>query len=121
MLFGPLCLALVLPARQAQRSNSATVFEQAVQPFFSKNCYVCHNSELKSGGLDIESYKTVAAVRRHRDEWERIVQKLRSGEMPPKEMPRPDKAELETVARWIEQEIEQADRLAEPDPGRVTA
>ncbi len=56
-----------------------------------------------------------------REQWERVLEKLRTGEMPPKEMPRPDQARLKAVIDWLENEFHRADLLAKPDPGRVTA
>ena len=45
---------------------------------------------------------------------QKVLEKLRTGEMPPKGMPRPNAAELKLVAQWIEREFDQADRLAKP-------
>jgi len=109
------------PARQAQRSPSESLFAKSIQPFFSANCYVCHSAQLKSGGVNLEAYQTAASVTQEREKWELILEKLRTGEMPPKPRPRPNEAELKTVIAWIEGEFARADRLIKPDPGRVTA
>ncbi len=116
-----LFLNLALPSNLAQRDQKNLEFGQSVQPFLSANCYGCHNPQLKSGGLDLESYKSAVSLTAERETWERILLKLRTGEMPPKGMPRPNHAELESVIGWIESEFDRADRLAKPDPGRVTA
>jgi mono/diheme cytochrome c family protein len=122
IVFSPLiCLAIAPPARQAQNAEEPDAFSKTVRPFLETNCTVCHNPGLKSGGLDLEAYKTVAAITQDRDRWEKVLHKLRAGEMPPKEMPRPDKAEVEKVCRLIESELARADQFARPDPGRVTA
>ncbi|MCI0391605.1 MAG: DUF1592 domain-containing protein [Acidobacteria bacterium] len=109
------------PARQAQRSEGRSAHEKSIQPFFSENCYTCHNSKLMSGGLNLELLKSAVSITQNRETWERILQKLQSGEMPPKGVPRPNEAELKAVIRWIESEFARADRLVKPDPGRVTA
>jgi Protein of unknown function (DUF1592)/Protein of unknown function (DUF1588)/Protein of unknown function (DUF1587)/Protein of unknown function (DUF1585)/Protein of unknown function (DUF1595) len=51
--------------------------------------------------------------------WEKVLRKLRSREMPPAGMPRPDAATYDTLVKAIESE---RDRLAEvkPNPGRPT-
>jgi mono/diheme cytochrome c family protein len=122
IIFSPLlCLAIAPPARQAQNAEAPDAFSKTVRPFLETNCIVCHNPGLKSGGLDLEAYKTLAAITQDRDRWEKVLHKLRAGEMPPKEMPRPDKAEVEKVCRLIESELARADQFARPDPGRVTA
>jgi hypothetical protein len=114
-------LAVAPPVPHAQGIETANAFTKTVQPYFAANCYVCHNASLKSGGLDLEAFKTAAALIQHRDHWEIILQKLRTGEMPPKGMPRPDKAETDQVVRWITSQFERQDRNLKADPGRVTA
>ena len=57
----------------------------------------------------------------HRDGWERIVQKVRTGEMPPEGLPRLPAAQIETLVKFVQREFEKADRNVKPDPGRVTA
>src|SRR5581483_11649703 len=114
-------LAVLPPARQAQQSPGETGFEKTVLPFLAENCLACHNGKRASGGLNLEQYKTAASVAQDRDRWGIVLTKLRTGEMPPKGMPRPDEAQLKLVISWLESEFERADRNARPDPGRVTA
>lgn len=122
LLLSPLFwLAAGLPAPQAQRAQNGAGFEQAIQPFFAAHCYDCHNAQLMSGALNLESYRTTAAILENRERWEDVLRKLRAGEMPPKGMPRPKEAELQQAVRWLENLFEQADQQAKPDPGRVTA
>jgi mono/diheme cytochrome c family protein len=113
-------VAFALPGSRAQQT-SATEFEKTILPFLAANCYGCHNQGYKSGGLDLEAYKTAASVAEHRDVWENALLKIKTGEMPPPGMPRPKKADLEVVTHWLESEFERLDRAAKPDPGRVTA
>lgn len=119
----------VLPRTQAQKApaagspagDSAAVFEKTVLPFLAQNCYQCHSSQYKSAGLDLEAFKKLSSVIEHREAWEHVAQKLRTGEMPPKGMPRPPQAEINAVVSFLEAEFERADRTVKPDPGRVTA
>lgn len=56
-----------------------------------------------------------------RERWERIAQRVRSGEMPPKGLPRPEAATISAVTGWIASSYETMDRTTPVDPGRVTA
>jgi mono/diheme cytochrome c family protein len=114
-------LAVGFPAQQAQTTQSSGSFDPAIQAFFAAHCHDCHNAQLTSGNLNLEAYRATAAVLQHRDQWEEVLRKIRTGEMPPKGMPRPKEAELQVVVRWLENLFEQADQQAKPDPGRVTA
>lgn len=109
------------PVLQAQRVSGTASFDESVRPFLAKRCSTCHNARLKTGGLALESFQTPASVTRERAVWERILQKLQTGQMPPPDAPRPDPAEVQAVTRWIEREFDRSDRSASTDPGRVTA
>ncbi|MFL6212400.1 MAG: DUF1592 domain-containing protein [Blastocatellia bacterium] len=114
-------VSLALPARLAQSAQNPDTFAQTVQPFLEANCTTCHNADLRSGGLNLDAFKAAASITQERERWEKVLHKLRTGEMPPKGMPRPDKTEVEKVCAFIESEFSRADHLAAPDPGRVTA
>jgi len=82
---------------------------------------MCHNSSLASGGLSVAPYATPSSLAEHREGWEKIVAKLRSGEMPPRGIPRPAEDQVNALLSYIQDEFERADRNVKPDPGRVTA
>src|SRR5215475_1576013 len=115
------CAAVALRGSQAQRAQGRSDFEKSVLPFLVENCYACHNARRKSGELNLEQFKTAASMIQQRQTWEHVLQKLQAGEMPPKGAPRPDPAEQKAVISWVEREFDRADRMAKPDPGRVTA
>jgi len=81
-------LAAALPVSRAQKPVE-TDFEKTVLPFLAENCTSCHSAKSKAGGLDLENFKTPASVVEHHEAWEQVALKLRTGEMPPKGMPRP--------------------------------
>jgi len=99
----------------------AAGFDGTVKPLFAKSCYPCHNDRMASGSLNLQQYTSAAAIAPNRDQWERIVQKMRTGEMPPKGMPKPTPETLAAVIGVIRTEFDKADRATPPDPGRVTA
>ena len=66
-------------------------------------CITCHNDRLRTGGLSLEAASVDAAdPSRHADVFERVIQKLRTGAMPPPGRPRPDEATYDAVASRIE-------------------
>ena len=69
------------------KSPDSAGFTKAVQPFFAKNCYACHNPKLNTGGLNLEAYTNASSLSQDRDESEKILKKLQAGEMPPKGLP----------------------------------
>jgi hypothetical protein len=96
-------------------------FTTQVEPFLAKNCYACHNEKLKTADLSLSKFKTDPAVAEHADTWEKVSERIQNGTMPPKGMPRPPQSDIETVTRWIREELGRAEQATKPDPGRVTA
>ncbi|MGI8785238.1 MAG: DUF1592 domain-containing protein [Acidobacteriota bacterium] len=115
-----LALAPALPAQQSPVPQSREPFEKAIQPFFSRHCYRCHDAAVNMANLNLEALQTAASIGQHRERSEKIVQKLSAGLMPP-QPPLPSEAETRAVVRWIQEELESADRRTTSGPGRVTA
>ncbi len=63
-------------------------FESTVTPVLTKSCMACHNDRMASGGLNLGPFQAPSSIMAQREDWERILQKIRTGEMPPKGMPR---------------------------------
>jgi hypothetical protein len=76
---------------------------------------------LSNGKVNMAQYSTVESVLSARETWERMYEKLRTGEMPPKPMPSPKPNDVAAVTQWIETLFDRVDRVTPPDPGRVTA
>src|SRR5689334_11107044 len=98
---------------------AAQTFQTSVQPVITKTCTPCHNAQLASGGMNIAGFTKPESLRADRPGWERILDRLRAGEMPPKGVPRP--SQLDAAIAFVEGEFAAADRNTKPDPGRVTA
>jgi hypothetical protein len=113
-------VVLVLAASSAAVEAQGT-FETTVQPFLKANCVQCHNAQRATSGLNLDEPATTASVVQNRGRWETILQKIASGEMPPKGARRPSDADRAAVTGSIEAEFDRADRSAALDPGRVTA
>ncbi len=112
----PACAALLVAQGPAKPS-----FDHSVAPLLTRNCLSCHNDRVQSGSVNLNPLTSPATVLANREDWEKVVQKVRSGEMPPKGMPRPSLEQVSEFTKFIESEWEKADRNVKPDPGRVTA
>jgi mono/diheme cytochrome c family protein len=83
----------------------------------NRYCVTCHNGRLKTAGLQLDSLD-MYPVADSAQQWEKIVTKFRTGEMPPPGRPRPDAAIYGAVATALERELDAA-AAAKPHPGRV--
>lgn len=94
---------------------------QAVFTFVRKNCVGCHQASKASGDVDLSGFKDVKAFDEDREIWEKVVSKLKTGEMPPPPIPKPPAEDVKAVVSYLTSEFARQDRTAKPDPGRVTA
>ncbi len=87
--------------------------------FLDTYCITCHNQNLRTAGLALDSLDAARPSARA-ELWEQVIAKLRAGSMPPPGMPRPDPAAYHVVAGLLEKEIDRA-WAASPNPGRISA
>jgi hypothetical protein len=99
----------------------ATGFEKNVKPILKNTCSGCHNATVMSGGVNLQPYLDPSTIAEDRPSWDKIVQKIESGEMPPKGIPRPPQPQITALLNFVHSEFEKADASVKPDPGRVTA
>jgi mono/diheme cytochrome c family protein len=78
-------------------------------------CVACHNEIDLAGGFSFEKLDR-RDFHRNAEVWEAAVRKLRTGLMPPMGEPRPERAALDGMARWLEHELDAAWEKA-PNPG----
>lgn len=102
-------------------TSKSPAFEATVQPVLNRSCLPCHNDRLASGGLNVGGLTHPASINDSREVWEKVIQKIRTGEMPPKGMPKLPEAEMQSFMNFIHREFERADQNVKADPGRVTA
>lgn len=87
----------------------------ATQKTLNRTCFGCHNENLKSGNLSIQGLKTsdmIAAT----PEWEKILRKVRSGEMPPINGPKLTDESRTALLAHVEKELDH-NFAVKPDPG----
>src|SRR3954464_15574221 len=89
--------------------------------YVQKQCVGCHNTQVKSGDLDLKSLNAPNTFDHDREIWEKVVDKLKTGQMPPPGMPRAPEATTKSITHWLESEFDRQDRTVKPEAGRVTA
>jgi hypothetical protein len=105
--------------RNQRTVASATGFDTSVTQVVGAACAGCHNPQMASGGLNLLELAAEDSLTGKRELWERVLRRVKAGEMPPAGIPKP--AGLPGMVSWLEQTFEKADRNVPVDPGRVTA
>ena len=117
---GVVVVALMLAvARPALLTGQTDDFDSAVRPVLAGTCSNCHNDRVASGGLNVTGMMSAGSLVEQRAGWEKMLQRLRAGDMPPAQVARPP--QLPAMIAYIERALERADAAARPDPGRMTA
>src|SRR5689334_4220145 len=113
----PAVMALLCAWLCAPRPLDARAPAVPAADVLNQYCVTCHNSRLKTAGLLLDTLDP-ARVADHAEQWEKVVTKLRTGEMPPPGRPRPDAETYRAVASALEAALDAA-AAANPHPGRV--
>ena len=114
-----LAAASASAAASADKSANKTALPSAstvASDVLNKYCVTCHNGRLKTAGLLIDSLDLDTSPDQAQ-QWEKVVTKLRTGEMPPPGRPRPDAATYSAVAASLETRA----RCARPRRTRIPA
>ncbi len=86
------------------------------QDVLARSCVNCHSNRAKAGNLTLEGF-VVANATANRDIAEKMIRKLRAGQMPPPGARRPEAPLLAGLTHALEQQM---DAAGPPPPGRRT-
>ena len=104
------------PAVRPVATASATAPSRAL---LDRYCVTCHNERLQTAGLTLDTVD-ISQVGAHAEVLEKVVRKLRAGQMPPAGRPRPDAASVDAFASALETALDR-ESAALPNPGRVAS
>ena len=93
-----------LPRRRKRPIRSQT-YRSTIVPFLKKHCLECHGADAQEGDVRFDQYKDTAAVAADPKVWQRTIQMLRSGAMPPEDTDQPNEPHARSVVNWIERTI----------------
>ena len=102
-------------ARSIERVSPPT----HVATFVETHCVGCHNERTLSGGLRLGA-ETFASMAGHAETWEKVLHKVRTGQMPPAPRPRPSAADANAFTTYLQTTLDAAAER-DPQPGRVGA
>jgi mono/diheme cytochrome c family protein len=107
------------PAKSAQPSSpiGAVSAASSQRQTLDRYCVTCHNQRLVTAGLKLDD-ADVANPGAGAEIWEKVVRKLRTGIMPPPNMPQPSMDDRVALLSWLETSLDKA-AAAKPNPGRT--
>lgn len=112
--------AAAAPPGAKPKPDPEAAYQTEVTPFLKKLCTECHGPDAQEGDVRFDGFKTAVDVAADRKTWERAIQMLRSGAMPPEDSDQPTEEQRRAVVHSIERLIYNFDCDEAIDPGRVT-
>ena len=111
------CVAMTALAGEvrAQTQTPAIGDVSAHRALLDRYCVTCHNENVRTSGLALD-LADLADVSKDGAIWEKVVQKLRGGLMPPTGRPRPEPAAYDGLASFLETSLDRV-AAADPNPG----
>jgi mono/diheme cytochrome c family protein len=100
-------------AQQAPPPADAARHRQTI----TRYCVTCHNQKLVTAGLKLDD-ADIANPGEGAEIWEKVVRKLRTGIMPPPNMPQPSPEDRGALLAYLETSLDRA-AAAKPNPGRT--
>jgi hypothetical protein len=122
------CLALVAVSLFATNARAAggdlndaatREFSDDVKPLVANYCLKCHSSEKHKGDIDLEQFSSATNLFKHPKTWEKVLEQLNSGDMPPSEKPQPAPEERQRLLAGVNALLDAAAAERAGDPGPV--
>ncbi|HZZ71082.1 MAG TPA: DUF1592 domain-containing protein [Pirellulales bacterium] len=121
---GWLGLSLVLPrpvvAGEESPAAISAAYHRQIEPLLKKYCGDCHTGAKVEGKFSLEPLHEDKTRESSRIAWAKMLRKLRTHEMPPKDSDAPQPAERDQLQNWLVAQIKQIDATTPLDPGHVT-
>ena len=100
-------------------SALAAGLPKPVSAFIEAHCIDCHDVDSARAGFRIDLLTDDFTAGNNAGQWKEVMDKINSGEMPPKKKPRPDAKEAFAVASWVAEKLHETELAAQGAGGRV--
>jgi len=113
-------ILLLLGATPSPAPADGEDFDKAVRPFLDAHCIRCHGPEKQKGEFRVDTLtrdfaNSSAAVR-----WGDVLERLNTGEMPPKKEPKPRAEESARIVEWVTARLKEGEAARTAKRERVT-
>jgi hypothetical protein len=106
----------------AEPASDALTNEYAreIRPLMQKQCGQCHSGKRVEAEVDFDDYKSLADVRKSLKTWQKVLEMLDSGQMPPKDAKlQPTDDERTKLKLWVRGYLKFEAKALAGDPGPV--
>jgi len=114
-----LVLSLLLPLC-AQAADPRAVMPQKHAAFFENYCLDCHDAATEKGKVNLEDLSFDLATIQSAELWQKVLNTINSGEMPPEKKPQPTDAEKSAFLEDLSAQLVTARKVLSDTGGEIT-
>lgn len=96
VLLGSLCLG---------KETDVAEFNERIKPFLSEHCVRCHGEKKQKADFTVHDIDGLISQGKDVERWEKILELVSLGDMPPEDEDQPSKVERSRVQGWIATEL----------------
>ncbi|MDA7879911.1 DUF1592 domain-containing protein [Mariniblastus sp.] len=104
----------------ARANPPQTDFPKKHRSFFKAHCLDCHNSETQEGQVDLQTLPFRIATIEEAELWQKVLDALNSGEMPPEDSQQPDNKEKANFLDDLSRTMVTARKVLSDSGGKIT-
>lgn len=104
----------------ASGADGQRVYQQRILPLLRQHCWDCHATAVSEGELDLERFAGLSEVKQDVLVWAQVVDQVRLGEMPPRDVSQLTEAERDELVEWARRVIDQVALENAGDPGPIS-
>lgn len=101
-------------------ADADAVYASEIRPLMKQFCWGCHTGDDAEAGLQLSAFSNVAAMKKKRDQWKKILKMVDGRAMPPADADQPAVEQRNKLVNWIDETLFYVDCNQPADPGRVT-
>src|ERR1700722_12364463 len=92
---------------------------KSTSAFIQSHCFDCHDADSARAVFRIDLLTDDFTAGNNAGLWNEVMNKINSGQMPPKKKARPDAKEAFAVASWVAERLHETELAAQGAGGRV--
>ena len=102
-----------------QAADLAKAYRAEIRPLLDEFCFECHADEDAEADIDLDTFRSVADIRRDIKVWLKVDDVLSSRQMPPKKSDQPSDVQRGKLQNWVHGFLLEEAKARAGDPGRV--
>ncbi|MFO1066696.1 MAG: DUF1592 domain-containing protein [Pirellulales bacterium] len=100
--------------------DKQVAFDRTAKPMLAQYCVDCHSGSEPAGGLALNHLDSTKTLIKERRIWEKVLQRVEIGDMPPQEAEKPTEAMRKAFGDWGRHALADVECGKTPNPGHVT-